>query len=241
MRRGLVLDIETRTDRLLLAASGRRAAPRDMPAALQTVAAAALLAFDVDDFGRYSGFRLSGLHVDQCDEATLVGVCERELCDLFSAGGELVSYNGAHDLAVLRLALLRSLQVGGGGVARWLDDPGGRHADLMKAVAGAERWPRLADLSSALGFGPGLRMDGVGIPCERQKAEVDVVRTLLLHMFLEAERMGDPTVITFGAIALGRFVNASARRHPHLRAILKSPLYLAAASALSGTGAAGAG
>lgn len=227
MTRSLVLDVETRIDRASLATSGRSSAPRDMPAPLQVLTAAAMLSFDLDPSGAFSGFRLDSLEAGERDVAAMA---ERALADVHAGGGELVTFNGVHDLGVVRFALLRSRQLGGGGAARWLADGDGRHRDLMPEASAGGRWPRLVDVAAGLRFAPlrllGGPLDGAG------KAELDVALTMLLHIHLVAERMGDAKVLARGALTFGRFLAGAAPKRPHLSAILDSPLYANASRTL---------
>lgn len=233
MTPGLVLDVETRMDPMALAASGRRSVPRDLPAPLQFVTALAMLSYSRDDTGRVSDFRLTGLQAGAGDEASVVAVAERELARLHAQDGELVTFNGAHDLGVLRFASLRHRSLGGGAL-RWIDDPGGRHRDAMLDLGRDGRWPRLADVAAGLGFGSGSHATRERkLALERNKAELDVVRTMLVHIHLEAERSGDPRLLASGALALGRFVAGRAGTHPHLADLLKSPFYAAASRSLT--------
>lgn len=226
--RSLVLDVETRIDRASLATSGRSTAPRDMPAPLQVVTAVALLSFGMDASGVFSGFRLDSLEGAERDVATLA---EQAMAPVHAGGGELVTYNGVHDLGAVRFALIRARLLGGGGAARWLADDGGRHRDLMPEVAAGGRWPRLADVAAGLRFAPvrlvGGPLNGVA------KAELDVALTMLLHIHLVAEHRGDARVLARGALAFGRFLATAAPRRPHISAILDAPLYANASRTLA--------
>lgn len=225
MTRCLVLDVETRIDRMALAASGRTKAPRDMPPPLQVVTAVAMLRFDLDEDARFSGF---GLDAEAGRERDVVALVRRGLSEL--GGGKLVTYNGAHDLNVLRFAFLRCRAISHGGVTPWLAESGGRHRDLMPEIARDGRWPRLTDVAAGLGFAPASRLDVGHLPdvSGRAKAEADVALTLLLLIHLEAERRGDPAVLNRGALAFGRYLAGLAMRKPHLSAILDSHLFSAA-------------
>lgn len=228
MTQSIILDVETRIDRSSLATSGRSTAPRDMPAPLQVVTAVALLSFDLDPSGVFSGFRIDSL---EAGERNVAALAERELAAVHADGGDLVTYNGVHDLGVLRFALLRARLLGGGGAARWVSNDDGRHRDLMLEVSAGGRWPRLADVAAGLRFAPvrllGGPLDGVG------KAELDVALTMLLHIHLVGERLGDPSVLMRGALAFGRFLASAAPKRPHLAAILESPLYANASRTLA--------
>lgn len=221
MTRCIVLDIETRVDRAALAATKRGRAPSDMPPPLQIVTAAATMTFERDPFGRFERFRLAS---QDGPEAVLASTIETQLASVYAGGGDLVTYNGAHDLTVLRFALLRGRIFGGRGVDRWLGNDGNRHQDLMRKAAGDDRWPRLVDLAAGLGFAPSGAIS-VGDLSGRAKAEQDVALTMLVHIHFEAERLGDVGVLVKGAVGLGRYLLSLAMQRPHIAAILNSPLY----------------
>ncbi|WP_380782596.1 hypothetical protein [Sphingomonas sp. R86520] len=233
MTPGIVLDIETRMDPLALAASGRRAAPRDLPAPLQFVTALAILAYERDDAGRFHNFKLAGHQTPKGGEASVVSSAERDLARVHASGGELVTFNGNHDLGILRFACLRHRAFVGGGARRWLEEPDGRHHDVMLELGRDGRWPSLNDVAAGLGFAAGNLARAVHSPAiERDKAEIDVVRTMLLHIHLEAERRNEPQLLIAGALALGRFVAGRVRSAPHLSSFLDTPFYASASRTL---------
>lgn len=234
MTRCLVLDVETRLDRMALAAAGRRTAPLDMPPALQVVTGVAMLEFDRDDAGSVSDLRLTSHDAEDGREADQVVAVDHELARLHACGGELITFNGVHDLGVLRLALLRGRNIGGGGVLRWLDEPADRHRDLMRDVARDGRWSRLTDLAASLGFAPPAVSRTVAeAGGERAKAETDVALTALLAVHLDAERHGDPRTLARALIVIGRFLAARNLSAPHLGDILKSRLFATASRTLA--------
>lgn len=232
MTQGLVLDIETKIDRLALAASGRGRAARGMPAALQVITALATLSFERDTLGRFRKFRLSGTQAIAEKEAAVI-VAEQHLARVYAGGGELITFNGRHDLGVLRFALLRTRYLGGGGVARWIASPEGRHRDLMRELSDNDQWPRLGDVAAGLGFAGGSTLSATDEP-ERCKAELDVVKTMLLLIHLDAESSGKTALLIDGLLTLGRFIAADVGRRPHLGCILHSPLYASANKLLAG-------
>jgi hypothetical protein len=226
MARGIVLDVETRVDRLLLAASGRSSTPRDMPAPLLSITAAATLAFEEVECAGVRDMRLEGECATAQSEPAMLLRLERALARTWSEGGVLVTFNGMHDLSVLRLALLRHRMLGFGGVARWLETPGDRHLDVMRMVARGDRWPRLADVAAALGFAAQESgRSGERISRERRKAELDVVQTLLLHVHLRAERSGDARALATGIRSIGSHLARQLDRSPHLEALLRAPVF----------------
>lgn len=223
MTRCLALDVEVRLDRLALAASGRSSAPRDMPAPLQVLTGAATLSFDRDAAGLSSGFRMDSI---EGAEAGIAAFVERELALLHADGGELLTYNGGHDLAVLRFALLRARLLGGGGVSRWLEAESTRHRDLMLDVARGGRSPRLADAAAGLGFAPATLHRTVGEAGGASvKAETDVAMTALLAIHLDVERNGDTSTLARSLLGFGRFLGRRALTNPHIQDLLGSRLF----------------
>lgn len=225
----LVLDIETRIDRVALGASGRTAAPRDMPPPLQMITAIAMLEFEHDKAGRISHIALTTREAAVGGEAELVDVAERKLAGLHVQGGELITFNGRHDLGVMRFALLRARNVGGGGVRAWLDARPEQYRDLMLETAGDGRWSRLDDVAAGLGFaGPMLLSNASPANMRRAKAERDVALTMLLFIHLEAERTGDLDSFGQNLLAIGRYLASRALLAPHFGDLLMSPLFASA-------------
>lgn len=230
----LVLDIETKIDRVALGASGRTSAPTNMPPPLQVVTATAMLEFNRDDHGIVSDFRLTSCQVDPSGESGPLVSTEQTLARLHTRKGELITFNGQHDLSILRFALLRARILGGCGVRNWMGATAEAHRDLMHEVAGRSRWSRLDDVAAGLGFaGPTF----LGRKCEagvaRAKAERDVVLTALLCLHLDAERQGDVARFAQNLLVIGRFLGSRALSVPHLGNLLLSPLYASASNTLA--------
>lgn len=181
-----------------------------------------------------SRFRLTAHEVGDGREADVVAFAERELARAWSRGGDLATFNGGHDLGVLRFALLRAGMLGTGGVRRWLDPPHGRHRDLMLEAAGGGRWPRLGDVAAGLGFAPpSFCLSAADAGSVRAKAEVDVALTALLQMHLDGERHGDARAMARSLLSFGRFLASRASGNPHLAAVLASRLYASASRTLA--------
>lgn len=234
MTRCLVIDIETRINRLALAASGRRSAPRDMPASLQEITALAMLSFVRDSAGTLSDFKLVSHGASGRGEAAVASAAEVELRRLHTAAGELITFNGNHDLGVLRIALLSGRAFYGGGVASWFGAPPTCHRDLMLEISGGGRRSRLADLAARLGFAsPAIALTAREAGGEIAKAELDVCLTTLLYIHLFAERGQTAAATKPALLAFGRFLAKLAPRSPHLAGLLRSPLYAQARQTLS--------
>ncbi|MES2096790.1 MAG: hypothetical protein V4459_08505 [Pseudomonadota bacterium] len=229
VRRGLVLDVETRIDRRALRASGRHASPRGMPTGLQVIVAAAMLSFEIGADGICRSFALRSADCAGSGERTLIRLLDRELARLHEHDGALVTFNGSHDLSMVRLATLRHREFASSGAARWIADGQGRHDDLMLQLSGdqASRWASLADLSAALGLhAPGEVVLGAPVTTlEVAKCEFDVVVTMALYMHVLAERQGSDEALRLGIPALAAMVAERLDRSPHLRSALEGRLF----------------
>ncbi|RYY26137.1 MAG: hypothetical protein EOP62_11710 [Sphingomonadales bacterium] len=228
VRRGLVLDVETRIDRRTLQVSGRRGTPRGMPTGLQVIVAAAMLTFELHPDGACGGFVLRSADCAGSGERTLIRLLDRELARLHDTDGVLVTFNGGHDLSMVRLATLRHREFATGGAARWIAD-GSRHEDLMLRLSGEPggRWASLADLSAALGLhAPGEVMLGAPVTTlEVAKCELDVVATMALYMHLLSERRGNDEALRTGIPGLAAMVAGRLDRSPHLGSALAGRLF----------------
>jgi hypothetical protein len=195
-----------------------------MPAPLQRVTAVATLVFDRDQEGRFGGFSLNSFEGDEADVGEHAGAA---LADTANLGGDLITYNGAHDLNVLRFAALRSQRLQGGGASDWLGPHASRHLDLMREVARDGRLPRLADVAAGLGFAPVWRTGAASAEhmVGRRKAEMDVLLTGLLYFHIQAERRNDRRVLGWALIDLGRYLARRAMAEPHLSAVLDAPIF----------------
>lgn len=229
----LVLDIETKIDRVALGASGRTSAPTNMPPPLQVVTAMAMLEFKRGGDGLVSDFRLTSCKVDPVGEAVPLASTEQRLARLHAQKGELITFNGQHDLSILRFALLRTRILGGSGVRTWQGAAAEAHRDLMHEIAGRARWSRLDDVAAGLGFaGPPTLASSCEREVSRAKAERDVVLTAILCLHLDAERHGDIACFAQNLLVIGRFLGSRALSAPHLGNLLLSPLYASASRTL---------
>ena len=225
-RRGLVLDVETRTSPALLRSSGRAGAPAKMPRGLQVLTAGAVLRFEQDQSGLCRAVEGRSADAASIGEAGLVRMLERELAELRDAAGMLVTFNGSHDLQSIRLAALRLRLFSNGGAARWLDAGREDHHDLMLAFGdGPARWPSLDDLATALQ----ARVPHMVVAAhpdvrpERTKCEIDVAVTMVVHLHLLAERARSREPLRIGIEELAEGLRAEPRS-PHLAAVLQSAL-----------------
>lgn len=226
VRRGLVLDVETRIDRAALSASGRSGSPRGMPPGLQIVTAGAMLAFEIDGDAACGSFELRSAGCFASGERTLIRLIDRELARLHAEGGVLVTFNGGHDLAMIRLASLRHRDFASGGAARWQSCGDHVHEDLMLDLAGGDpgRWSSLADLSAAFGLHtPGeVVVASNAAPRELAKCETDVVATMALYLHVLSERARSDQPLRIGIPALATAISRRLARSPHLGSTLRS-------------------
>ncbi|HEX4694455.1 hypothetical protein [Sphingomonas sp.] len=228
----MVLDIETRIDAGALRATRRTSAPKGMPSGLQGIAAAALLEFTMDDRGVCDDFRLTAADRAGGGERAIVAMAERKLAGLAADDGTLVTFNGSHDLGILRLAAVRQRQFDHAAAAGWLRDGGDRHDDLMLELeSGPRAWPRLDDIAAKLGIVSNSEffLGDVATSAERMKCELDVVVTLALYMHIMSERMKSVDPLLHGMTRLAGFVSDRLPKAPHFQAAMRAPAFVAAA------------
>ena len=234
VRRGLVLDVETRIDRRALQASGRNSHPRGMPTALQVIVAAATLSFDVDADGICRSLDLRSADCVRAGEGALCRLLDRELARVHGGGGVLVTFNDGHDLSMVRLATLRHRHFQSAGAASWIHDVQERHEDLMLDLSGAvgARWTSLADLSAALGIhAPGeVSLGKPVIGVEHAKCETDVIATMALYLHVLSERHRSERPLREGIPALADLIDKRLERSPNLRTALCGRLFQAYAA-----------
>ncbi len=230
--KGMVLDIETRIDRAALASSRRKVAPREMPTGLQTIAAAAMLEFTVDADGICDDFALTSVDRMSSGEPALVAAVEGRLAELADQGGALVTFNGAHDLGIMRLSAARLHRFEHAASSRWLNDGPGRHEDVMLefSAGGRQSWPRLDDLAASFGITSMrevvLVTGSTGV--ERMKCELDVVVTMMLYLHVLAERTRSKAPLLRGTVGLMHMMEDRLADAPHFRTALRGNVFAAA-------------
>lgn len=232
MAKGMVLDIETRIDAAAVRSSRRRTRPSGMPTGLQTIAAAAMLEFEVDGHGLCSGFTLNAVERAGIGEPALVTSVERRLGTLADADGTLVTFNGAHDLGILRLAAARLHRFERAASAHWIRDRADRHDDVMLefSAGGRQTWPRLDDLAASFGILSGREMVMLtdAPTAARMKCELDVVVTMMLYLHILSERHRSMAPLLHGVTGLAEVMEDRMRTAPHFQAALRAELFTAA-------------
>lgn len=233
MVRGMVLDIETRIDAGALRNTRRVVAPKGMPSGLQGIAAAAMLEFTVDEEGICDDFALTSMDRTATAERSIVALIERKLAALADDDGTLVTFNGAHDLGIVRLGAVRHHQFAYASASRWIRDRAYRHEDLMLELeSGPHAWPRLDDLAAKFGIisNREVVMGKVVASAERMKCELDVVVTLALYMHILSERKRSPDPLQVGMTGLAAFISGRLAKAPHLQAAMRAPVFAAVAA-----------
>ncbi|NJR80060.1 hypothetical protein [Sphingomonas corticis] len=163
---------------------------------LQELTAVAMLSFVVADDG-LSCIELSGSLVEGDEREALLRI-DAALRGL-GAGGVLVTHNGvAHDLPLCLRRCLANWMFGCQAVREWVDADPHRHVDtLLRCGGGRGRaaGPALTDLCAALGIEAAVpaRSSSRPVDARIRKGAVDVVRTALVYLHLEAMARGDGT------------------------------------------------
>lgn len=150
-------------------------------------------------------------------EQDMIGFVDLLLPEPGDPGATLVSYNGAHDLAVLRHRACAIWMFDVPGIAAWSNGDAGRHIDLMKAHGspGRNAWS-LADTCAGLGFA--IRKGASGRSVRNLHAEgrhtavrehnmLDVVGTFLLFAYSRSFETGKMGFVTSAWDAIGRITS----------------------------------
>ncbi len=225
-RRFCVLDVETRLsdDAVLRVPRDRR--PTIERVALQEVHAAATLVFEQDGEGVFSGFALECEELSEGGEAALlVGLAGRVDCE-HARGSTLVTFNGGHDLSVLRRRAGRHWLFDRFGCGRWRE-AGEGHLDLMLANRyGGGRFASLVDVCAGFGFDgwpPAPLLKRHGPPSGGDKCVLDVVATAVLLFHELSYRDGSPMPLARGWSALATALRPGLADRPHLAPIVGHP------------------
>lgn len=231
-----VLDIETRLgcDAVLRVPRDRR--PTIERVALQEVFAAAVLTFKQAEDGMPSGFELECHELDDGDEAGLLIRLAGRVDAEHRAASTLVTYNGVHDLSVLRRRAGRHWLFDRFEVPEWRDGSD-RHLDLMRVNRyGGDRAPSLVDACAGFGFdawppSPLLRTHGA--PSGGDKCSLDVVATTLLLFHELSFRERSPLPLMRGWVAMAAALTPMLGERPFLAPILRHPAVKEASALLA--------
>lgn len=210
-----VFDIETRLDPAAAAAAGYKGS--GMPAALQSIATACILAASEQPDGQWHGIRMQTFAMP-LSEFDILMQLDDAFFDLTSRGALLATYNGrAHDLAILRRRGARHWMFGLPGItaATTMD-----HIDIMlrQRVGRQDGSATLREACAALGisaFDP-RTSDSGAVPASVRKCQTDVVATFLLALYEMAMERGSPDPLVRGWGALSDHLANNRPRAQHL-------------------------
>lgn len=236
-----VLDVETAVSESAasLAAAGER--PGVARVALHELVAGAVLLFERTSTGGFGGIRLVNAGAEGEDEPGMLTALHRVLDEAHASGAHLVTWNGVHDLTILRRRAGRHWLFDRLCYDEWPAEGGGRHLDLMRldVLSAGGRWPSLLD--AAAGFGvngvcPRMGRTSAVLSPQVRKAEVDVVTTaiMLFHHLAMEERAVDP--LAQGWAALSRWLIAERTLDDHLRQFARHPFARVARDLTAGRG-----
>ena len=225
-RRFIVLDVETRLsdDAVLRVPRDRR--PTIERVALQEIHAAATLVFEQGSDGIFSGFALECVELDQGGEAALLVGLAGRVDGEHGRGTTLVTFNGAHDMSVLRRRAGRHWLFDRFGCEEWRA-MGEGHLDLMLVNRyGGGRFASLVDVCAGFGFDawpPGPLLKRHGPPSGGDKCVLDVVATAVLLFHELSYRDGSPMPLARGWTALAAALRPGLAERPHLAPVVRHP------------------
>ena len=225
--RGLVLKVEPRAELV-------RALPIEEPSGrrrlgAQTIAAVALLEFEMNDQGICSITTLQSLDSGTAGESALVTAVERKLQSLDQTDGRLVTFNGRDDLGMVRMASLRHRHFAIGAAATWLDDRRDAHDDISLMLAPERSLQCHGPLELATSLGVTRRRSSQKnrgpIRPERIAAELAVIRAMVIYLHLLSERHRNVRPLAVGVLCLSDMIATKARTSPHLQATLRAEIF----------------
>lgn len=230
--RVLVLDVEcavSRTAVALLPNGGTAGVDRHV---LQELTAAAMLSFSLTDRG-LADLELVGTLAGDDEREILIGV-DRALSAL-GEDGVLVTHNGlAHDLPLLLRRCLANWAFECGAIREWSAVDEARHVDTLRRFGrgGRSAGPALTDLCACLGIEaavppPSRRFT---VDARLRKGAVDVVRTALVFLHLEAMERGDGCWLAACWGDLATYLLSDPVRADHLLPLARQGLRIAEAA-----------
>lgn len=193
--------------------------------ALNEIAAACVLSFDVSADGLSRPAMWSGRAAEH-GEQSLLAALDGELSETWRAGGLLVTHNGVlHDLPVCMRRCAHHGMFHATGLAAW-QDARGRHADTMRLWGG--RGEALEHLCAGLGIPASEAPAPASAPLRRlAKCEFDVAATAVLWMHHEAFRRGGVRWLATCWSDLGSFLLSRSHAMPHLVALARRGVEIA--------------
>jgi hypothetical protein len=196
-----VLDVESVPDADALAQAPRHSNGGHARPALHRLIAATVVTCDEGPRGFTNLDLRTFAHPDQ-DELDIIGYVDLLLPDPTQASSRLVTWNGGHDLRLLRHRACSRWMFGARTIHGWSCRPAGQHVDVMEEVAGGDRRGRwaLADFCAGLGFA--IRSGISGRPVRTlhtsgrhdavaEHNRLDAVGTFLAYGYQRAFETGD--------------------------------------------------
>jgi hypothetical protein len=222
-----VLDVETRLSDDAAHRVGRNPPPTVQRVALQEVHTVATLVFDRTEDGGFGGFELACAELGMSGEAGLLIDVATRLDAEHDYGATLVTFNGSHDMSVLRRRAGRHWLFDRFQCSQWRRPGTERHLDMMQLNGyGGSRYPNLIDACAGFGFDawppvPVLKRHGA--PSGGDKCVLDVVATAMLLFFELAFREGSPIPVAHGWSGLSEALRPLLHDWPHIAPILNHP------------------
>lgn len=233
-----VLDIETAVsvEAAALAAAGER--PNVGRAALHEFVAGSVLSFGRAASGEFGDVRQFAVGADGECEVDMLRRLDVDLVREHARGSVLVTFNGAHDLGLLRRRAARHWLFSGMDFERWPLGGGEGHLDLMRLdpIAESGRWPNLLDALAGYGIGavcPRLTGSSRTVSPQVRKAEVDTFATALLLFHHLAMREKSIAPVVHGWAALSQWLARARPHEDHLRQFIRHPFARTAHEALT--------
>ena len=232
-----VLDIETRLSNDAAQRVGRSPQPSVQRVALQEVQAVATLVFDRAADGCFDGFELACAELGMSGEAGLLMDVATRVDAEHDSGATLVTFNGSHDISVLRRRAGRHWLFDRFQCSQWRRPGTERHLDMMQLNGyGGSRYPNLIDACAGFAFdawppSPVLKMHGA--PSGGDKCVLDVVATAMLLFFELSFREGSPMPVAQGWSGLSAGLRALLPDRPHIAPIINHPAATEAAALTS--------
>ncbi|QXQ07297.1 hypothetical protein KX816_04500 [Sphingosinicellaceae bacterium] len=196
-----VLDVESVPDGDALSQAPRHSAGGHARPALHRIVSATVLVCDEHPNG-FADVDLRTFAHPELDETSILGCVDLLLPDPAEGSSRLVTWNGGHDLRLLRQRACSNWMFGVRALAGWCGGAAGSHVDVMERFACGDRraaW-RLADACAGLGFAvrnglsarPVLTLHSRGRhDAVAEHNRLDVVGTFLAYAYHRSFETGD--------------------------------------------------
>lgn len=177
-------------------------------------------------------------------EQDMVGFADLLMPEPGALGATLATYNGTHDLAVLRQRACAIWMFDVPRLAAWANGTAGRHVDLMRrhGPSGNSAWS-LADTCSGLGFAIRRGVSGRSVrnlhaegrhAAVREHNMLDVVGTFLLYAYSRSFESGQAGFVTSAWDAIGRITSLVHLVDPDVQSLADHHLVTNARALLTG-------